>query len=242
MRPFFHAFLSALAFLTRLPVARSLEFSPAAALRAFPLVGLCLGLLAVAPLVRLFASHPLVQGWVYALILLWLTRGLHWDGLADLGDAWGSGAQGDRFWDILKDSRLGAFGALALLFGLFGYVLLAGTLFQEGRLAPLVWAPFAGRCTTAPLLWFTPTHPGSTLARLMAQGASRRLALFHALLGLGIATFTLGMAHGLAFAALAALGGWRLRGLALHQGGLNGDMLGTAILGGELLFLGAALI
>ena len=61
-----------------------------------------------------------LAAWLWMALEAWSTRGLHWDGLADLGDASGSGAQGERFWAILRDSRLGAFGALHLLLAFGG--------------------------------------------------------------------------------------------------------------------------
>ena len=70
-----------------------------------------------------FAGRCLVAAlaaWAWILCEVWATRGLHWDGLSDLGDAVSSGASGERFWAVLRDSRLGAFGALHLLVAFSG--------------------------------------------------------------------------------------------------------------------------
>lgn len=56
-----------------------------------------------------------------------LTRGLHHDGLADFFDAMGSSKTGDEFRSILKDSRIGSFGVLALIF----YFLFAASLLSQ---------------------------------------------------------------------------------------------------------------
>ncbi|MEG6551942.1 adenosylcobinamide-GDP ribazoletransferase, partial [Desulfocurvibacter africanus] len=115
-------FFTALAFLTRLVPARlGKPEDLAAAMAWLPAVGLVLGGLLVVPLaLGLFSATPWVQAWLLVIANLWATRGLHLDGLADVADGWGSGADGQRFWEIVKDSRLGAFGAMGLLLTLTG--------------------------------------------------------------------------------------------------------------------------
>ena len=125
-------FLDALAFLSRLAPPRSFTAqSLAASVPWFAPAGLALGCLCtLAAWLALTilstatgASHAMgtawpaaaLAAWLWLALELWSTRGLHWDGLADLGDACGSGASGARFREILRDSRLGAFGALSLL-------------------------------------------------------------------------------------------------------------------------------
>ena len=121
------AFALALQFLTRLPGPADDAFSPerlAASVRYYPLVGalvggLCAGLLWLADLA--------LPGTVAVLLAvaagLAITGALHEDGLADtfdaIGMAFGKGAaQRDRILDIMRDSRLGTFGALALIVAL----------------------------------------------------------------------------------------------------------------------------
>jgi adenosylcobinamide-GDP ribazoletransferase len=82
----------------------------------FPLVGLMLGLCTVA-LAHLFQSAPpLLLAVILTAFLAILTRGLHLDGLADLADGVGGGYTAERRLEIMKDSRTGVFGALALIF------------------------------------------------------------------------------------------------------------------------------
>ena len=100
-------YLDALSFLSRLvtrPGQSEERFR--ACLSAFAPAGLTLGLvwagaalaaLTVARAARVPAPlAELLAGWIWLLALLWTTRGLHWDGVADLADACGSGATGDR--------------------------------------------------------------------------------------------------------------------------------------------------
>ncbi len=96
----------------------------------FPLVGLILGLLTAG---LAWAAGdlwpPAAIGLLAVIWLAFLTRGLHLDGLADTADAIGSNAPRERALEIMKDSRTGAYGAVALVLVLLaksrGFELLA---------------------------------------------------------------------------------------------------------------------
>jgi len=110
-------FLVALQFLTRLPV-RLERFEPAwlnDCVRHFPLVGMGVGAFGALVLV---GSAQLWPAWVAAVLALAatvaLTGGFHEDGLADTVDALGGVVSRDRALAIMKDSRIGSYGALAL--------------------------------------------------------------------------------------------------------------------------------
>jgi len=107
--------LGAVQFLTILPV-RGSTAAPGASAVWFPLVGAAVG--ASAGMVLLAARQALPPGVAAGLALAWLiliTGGLHEDGLADVADALRAGRTRARMLEILKDSRIGAHGALALL-------------------------------------------------------------------------------------------------------------------------------
>ncbi|HEY8880468.1 MAG TPA: adenosylcobinamide-GDP ribazoletransferase [Roseateles sp.] len=110
-------FLVALQFLTRLPV-RLIRFEPAwlnDCVRHFPLVGALVGAVGAAVLVGAVQLWP---AWVAALLALAatvaLTGGFHEDGLADTFDALGGAVSREKALSIMKDSRIGSYGALAL--------------------------------------------------------------------------------------------------------------------------------
>ncbi len=110
-------FLVALQFLTRLPV-RLKRFEPAwlnDCVRHFPLVGAVVGVVGAAVLV---AATQVWPAWVAAVLALAatvaLTGGFHEDGLADTFDALGGVVPRDKALAIMKDSRIGSYGALAL--------------------------------------------------------------------------------------------------------------------------------
>lgn len=115
-------FFTALGYFTRMPVPRWVGFEPAwlnAAARYFPLVGVLVG--ALAALVYLVALHVFPPGVAVLLSMaatLLVTGAFHEDGLADCCDAFGGGYQREDVLRIMHDSRIGAFGAIALVVAL----------------------------------------------------------------------------------------------------------------------------
>ena len=110
-------FLVAVQFLTRLPV-RVNGFEPAwlnDCVRHFPLVGALVGAVGAAVLLGTSQFWP---AWIAAVLTLTatiaLTGGFHEDGLADTFDALGGVVPRDKALAIMKDSRIGSYGALAL--------------------------------------------------------------------------------------------------------------------------------
>lgn len=105
-------FLGAFQFLTIIPIKGSTA-PPQDAAPFFPIVGAFIGIVSSLPFVFL----PIPNGLKAALILtvqVFLTGMLHEDGLADTADALRLGRTRERMLEILKDSRIGAFGACAL--------------------------------------------------------------------------------------------------------------------------------
>ena len=116
------SFLLALQFLTRLPVGFGRFYSSermAAAVRYYPLVGLLVGGLSAGVF---FLSHLMFPDWIAVLLAiaagLLLTGAFHEDGLADTFDGVGGGLTRERALEIMKDSRLGTYGTLAIVIAL----------------------------------------------------------------------------------------------------------------------------
>src|SRR5262245_60497906 len=99
---------AAIQFLTVIPAPAGGPPAPAAIF--FPLVGATLGLAAGA--IRLYAPLPPAIAALLALVfLVAVTGALHEDGLADVADAFRAGRSPERILAILKDSRIGVYGA-----------------------------------------------------------------------------------------------------------------------------------
>jgi adenosylcobinamide-GDP ribazoletransferase len=80
-----------------------------------------------------------------------LTGGLHEDGLADVADAFGGGWTRQRILEIMKDSRIGSYGSLAIVFSVAGRVLLLANLPPESFLQYAIAAEVLCRWTVLPL-------------------------------------------------------------------------------------------
>jgi len=154
--------LIALQFLTRVPVPRWVGYEPAwlhASARHFPAVGLVVGAASAAVLwsASLLWPLPVAVGLAMAASL-WLTGGFHEDGLADTCDGLGGAVSRDKALTIMKDSRLGSYGALGLVMVLG---LKAAALHGLGRIAVLH--------TALPALLFA--HAASRSAAVMLLGS-----------------------------------------------------------------------
>ena len=128
-------YLLAVQFFTRIPITGRLAewvgFSPAmlrASAAHFPGVGVLVGVVAAAVYALLAALlpdtafTPLVAAALSTVACVLLTGGFHEDGLADLADGLGGSYDRERALEIMKDSRVGAFGAMALVLALLAKV------------------------------------------------------------------------------------------------------------------------
>src|ERR1044072_6514338 len=125
-------FFIALQFLTRLPVPRSLNSSETDIGKAaafFPLVGVIVGGGAALVFVVLQRVLPLPASVFCAIVFAaFITNGFHEDGLADSFDGFGGGWTKDRVLEIMRDSRIGTYGTLALIFVRLGKLTLLSSL------------------------------------------------------------------------------------------------------------------
>jgi adenosylcobinamide-GDP ribazoletransferase len=224
-------FWTAVTLLTRLPAPRSIGFEEGWLPRSvsyFPVVGLIVGLGAAAAYCLAWLLWP---GALAALLALaaaaWLTGGLHEDGWADLFDGLAASRERERMLTVMKDSRIGALGALALILLIGGKLAALISLPPAQAPAALVAAHVLSRWSSLPLLWSLPyARPEGGMALALAG------------------TATLGrVAAGTGAAAIVALLlGWRALPVAVvaviatlasglffraRLGGVTGDCLGA---------------
>lgn len=227
---------AAFGLLTRLPIgARAAQPEQLGAAAAFlPLVGGVLGALLLGlrwALPATLSSELTALVLVAALALL--TGGLHLDGLADVFDGLGGGhGDRERTLAIMRDPRIGALGATALL------LVVLGKLFALMRASDweLALFPLAGRLAAVPLVVFFPcarpdglAHAFHTHARPLHAGIAFAIAAGAILIaGAGAIAPTL-----LAIAVAGLLGLWLQRRI----GGMTGDVYGAAIELAEVAFL-----
>src|SRR5207302_7741449 len=122
MRSAANSFLVAVQFMTRLPVSRGVRYSPDALAKSavfFPAIGLLVG--AGGTALYWFLSPHASRDVIVVLILVYLvmvTGGLHEDALGDAADGLGGGWEKERILTIMRDSRIGSFGTIAIALGL----------------------------------------------------------------------------------------------------------------------------
>src|SRR5271163_4147312 len=127
----------AFSFLTILPVIDQRpapEETVAASFAWFPIVGFLLGVALVGEdwlLAHVFAR--VIRSVLIVISLTFITGAVHLDGLADTADALGAGRDRERALDILRDSRVGTFGASAIFFDLTLKILALSTLAGHRR-------------------------------------------------------------------------------------------------------------
>lgn len=154
-----HDLLAAFAFLTRLPTPKHAydSLTLARAAKFFPLVGFMVALLSYA-LYWLLLGHAAasVRSVLVICLLVLLTGGLHEDGLSDVADGFGGGWTRERVLEIMRDSRVGSYGALALTLSvLIRFVLL--TNLSPQRFWPyLAGAHILCRWSALPLSFLLP--------------------------------------------------------------------------------------
>ena len=223
-------------FLTRLPVGRFASGDPdvlSRSTRYFPLVGLLVGCLAC--LAYLVFSHVFPTSVAIALLLLvsvLLTGAFHEDGMADVADSAGAFSVEKKL-DIMRDSRVGTYGALALiLLVLIKYVSLESlaNVDRQALLAGVLAAHVLSRWSSVYLMATVPYARAEANNRDITDGVdTRRLveATVVALLCLVIPCLLIG--GGLVFTLPLA---WMLCLLAGRYfiakfGGITGDCLGA---------------
>jgi adenosylcobinamide-GDP ribazoletransferase len=238
----FAQFLTATAVLTRLPVAdrAAPETTVADACWAFPAVGAGIGFIAGAVMLLASAAGlPNAPAALLALVAAGLVTGaLHEDGLADTVDGFGGGRDRAEKLEIMRDSRQGSYGVLALILsiGLRGVALASIPGPIEGALA-LIAAHAASRAALAPVLYLmSPAREdglGATAGR-----PSLAAMLGACALGVFVALGMLGPVRGAVALVLMAIAVAAAAMLARRQiGGYTGDVLGAFQQVGEIVML-----
>lgn len=230
---------TALIGLTRLPVGRWVPVPLAQAVWAFPLVGLIVGLCGGLGLWLAggLGLPPLAMALIALAAMALATGALHEDGLADYADGCG-GSTRARALDIMRDSRIGSYGVLALILGVG---LKAAALAELARnpgdaVLALVGAAAISRAGMAlGLRWMRPARPDG-LGRQAGRPSRNAVAWAG---GLGVALL-LPLGLGAAVTALGATAAVQLL-VARHAhrrlGGQTGDVLGALQQSGEIAAL-----
>ncbi len=225
----------AVQFLTRLPTPQIADFQPRDLSRSavwFPAVGLLIGGF-IAAAVWAFGQVHQVNGPLGGHVLgalagtviwVWITGGLHLDGLGDVADALGAAHRSpERFEEVLRDPHTGSFAVIVICLQILAKLILLASLPVHGMLSALVLVPALARWGT--LVWSHTVPP-------LRQGLAERFAWdigWISIVGWGVA-LAAGCLYGgpvllvafLIVPAISAYWRWRL-------GGISGDCLGASV-------------
>lgn len=224
-------FRVALAFLTRVPAANATdgEADVGRSIPWFPVVGALVGL-AVAAVYAVCAEFlpSLLASSLAVGVGLLLTGGFHEDGLGDTADAFGGGWTRDDRLRIMKDSRQGTFGVLAIVMSVLVRVAALAALPSSVALAVVPTAHAVGRAAAMWLLALMPTAAADGLGARYASVTSRRRAGVGSVIAICIGTAVTGVWLGTfvvsSIGAVAAIGWLSARKI----GGVTGDVAGAA--------------
>ncbi len=199
------------------------------AFRAFPLIGAAIGLAGglVYALSNFIGMPSLAAALLAVGLSILLTGGLHEDGLADMADGIG-GNDAEKRLAIMKDSRIGSFGVLALIVGVGLKVSALASLGSFSGFMAMIAAEGASRAVFAPLVRRgKPAKPeglGAMIGKVESDTVSASV-----LLGVLFVVIGLGPVGGLIAAGLVALA---MKGfysfVEASLGGYTGDALGAA--------------
>ncbi|MDM0119181.1 adenosylcobinamide-GDP ribazoletransferase [Variovorax arabinosiphilus] len=236
-------FLLALQFFTRIPVtgrlAQWVGYSPAmlrASAAHFPAVGWvvgAIGALALAGALSLWP--PLVAAVLCTVVTVLVTGAFHEDGLADVADGLGGASTRERALEIMKDSRIGAFGAIAVVLALGLKVALLAALAGQGAFvacAALLAAHVLSRLAPLAVMRASPYVGGEGgKSKPMADAVSGTAVVVAVLWSLPAAALLV-VAGGIVNGAAAVVAGalvalFMVRLLRRRLGGFTGDGLGA---------------
>jgi len=234
--------LRALSFLTILPMGQlplSEEKELARSMVFFPLVGLVIGLLLALGyyLLSFLFSKSLVL-WLTIGLLALLTRGLHLDGFADTMDGLGSGGTRKKILEVMRDSRIGAFGVISL-------ILLIGAKYFTLDQIPIPSIPYTlilmavmGRNAMVLVCYRSPyARSEGGLAKPFTENLGYREMALSLVSAFGIALLLMGLKGILVFLGICLFSlGYRFFFIK-KLGGVTGDILGAANELAELLCL-----
>ena len=240
------AFLGAIRFFTRIPIPDAVPHSPEGlnhSARYFPAVGILIGILSA---VVFGLSNLLYPESVCIIIAMaasvYLTGAFHEDGLSDMADGLGGGWDKMRILDIMKDSRIGNYGAITITFALLSKFVLLNA-FSAGWIPLLLISghAFSRYCSVLIMAGMTYVREDTlSKSKPLATQLSRNALLVASAFGL-LPLLLLPVAASIIGAIAGVLTTiWLGRKLQKWLGGYTGDCLGATQQLSELAFyLGA---
>jgi adenosylcobinamide-GDP ribazoletransferase len=196
----------------------------------FPLVGLLIGLLLCLGhyLLSLLFPKPLVL-WLTIGLLALLTRGLHLDGFADTMDGLASGGTKEKILEVMRDSRIGAFGVISLILLIGAKYFALNEISNPSIPYSLILMAVAGRNSMVLVCYRSSyARSGEGLAKPFTESLSSREVVLSLASTFGIALLLMGVEGVVIFLGTGLFSlGYRIFFIR-RLGGITGDILGAA--------------
>jgi len=249
-------FLITLQFLTRLPVSGVLSFLTekqtvftsqqiAKTLKLYPLVGLIIGLILVLVsllLQEVIDDHALLVAGLITFCWVYLSGGLHLDGVADMADAWIGGlGDKDKTLQILKDPYCGPFGVIAVTSVIVMKLIFCYEIIKDNFIL-LLLPPLMARIGVVVLIMMTDYVRKEGIARDLKSAEEKTANVTGILFFSGLAFYMLitflAPMSAIAVILVSLFFFWRFRRVVVKRlSGITGDIAGAFIEYMELLIL-----
>jgi adenosylcobinamide-GDP ribazoletransferase len=240
-------FLQALSFLTILPAGQPPfpeEKKLARSMAFFPLVGVLIGLLlAIAYFLFSFLFSKSLVLWLTLGCLALLTRGLHLDGFADTIDGFAAGGPKEKILEVMRDSRIGAFGVVGLILLIGAKYLALEQIAGPSIPYSLIIMAVMGRNSMVWVCYRSPyARSSGGLAKPFAENLTNREMIISSASAFGIGLLLLGVDGMMIFLGIGLFTlAFRIFFLKKLKG-ITGDILGAANELSELLCLALLII
>lgn len=225
--------LTAVGLLTRVPVpyvAHDTANRPEATVWAYPIAGFVVALVAliVGTIAKWFGLGPEIIAALILTVKVISTGAMHEDGLADSADGlWGGWTQ-DRRLEIMKDSRIGTYGVIALVLGLLIRWIALTALIEHGAMwAGVIVAAVTSRVPMVALMHLLPNARGKGLSASVGRPEKTMLG-YAVIIGLAVSAILTGLAVVPLFIFLCGITAASYAIAKAKIGGQTGDILGAS--------------
>lgn len=235
-----NAFFSMLSFLTRIPVPKKQynENDFINGLYFMPWIGLIIGvfLMFFVAIFQNISMNITAVGTMFLYCLI--TGGIHLDGLADSADGYLSNRSVEKSLEIMKDSRIGAFGVMALIFILLGDI---ACIIEFNRVYWFLLFPMVGRFIGLLMAFIFQYGREDGMGKIVVENVNAQMIISSAIGVIGLNFILLDFSG-----VFATVGSIFFIFLIVHRiskkfGGITGDTIGMAIELGQFLYLFLAL-
>lgn len=224
-------FLTSVQFLTSIPLKTSQPPDNAAiggAIALFPLTGALIGLvLAVSNAVFSFGLPSMASAALTVVVMALLTGALHQDGIADTVDGIFGGKDPAKRLDIMRDSRIGTYGVLALVLDIALKIALIAAIPARYKTGALIAMAISGRWSVTLALYITKYARPEGKAKAFFEATNNRIFAISTVLALALAFGAAGLKGAGAAVAAGVAAYAACSYLEKKIGGMTGDTLGA---------------